>query len=182
MLDDLTTRSERSSQTGRWTPAVRIDGDGGCLDRLHGSDAVKEGSRMSGGAELLELDRRECLAALAGGVIGRVVFTDQAMPAVQPVNYVLDGEEILFRTANGSKLAAAVRHAVVGFQIDEFDPESRLGWTVLGVGEAYEVHDPGRLAELSGLLPDPWVAGHDAHVISIPLQLVSGRRLRPAPQ
>jgi hypothetical protein len=40
--------------------------------------------------------------------------------------YVLDREEILFRTANGSKLAAAVRHAVVGFQVDEFDPE--FGW------------------------------------------------------
>ena len=39
----------------------------------------------------------------------------------------LDDEEILFRTANGSKLAAAARHAVVGFQVDEFEPDPARG-------------------------------------------------------
>ena len=132
--------------------------------------------------ELVELSRQECLELLAAGPVGRVIFTDRAMPAAQPVNYLLDGEEIIFRTANGSKLAAATRHAVVGFQVDEIDPRARTGWSVLGVGEANEVVHPDRLAELADLLVDPWVENHDAHTISISLQVLTGRRLqRPAP-
>jgi uncharacterized protein len=132
---------------------------------------------MDVGGELVELTRQECLALLADGVVGRVIFTDRAMPAAQPVNYILDGEEIVFRTANGSKLAAAIRHAVVGFQVDDIDIRARTGWSVLGVGEAYEVVHPGRLTKLAQRQPDPWVADHDAHTISITLQIISGRRL-----
>jgi len=127
--------------------------------------------------KLVELSRQECLALLTAVPIGRVIFTDRAMPAAQPVNYLLDGEEIIFRTANGSKLAAAVRHAVVGFQVDEIDNRTQTGWSVLGVGEANEVVHPDRLTELTDLLADPWVDDHDAHTISISLQIVSGRRL-----
>jgi hypothetical protein len=134
-------------------------------------------------SELFELSKQECLALLAAVPVGRVIYTDRALPAAQPVNYLLDGEEIIFRTANGSKLAAATRHAVVGFQVDEIDPRTRTGWSVLGVGEAIEVVHPGRLAELDGLLPDTWVDDHDAHTISISLQIISGRRLeRSAPE
>jgi nitroimidazol reductase NimA-like FMN-containing flavoprotein (pyridoxamine 5'-phosphate oxidase superfamily) len=132
---------------------------------------------MASSVELTVLTRTDCLALLAGGVIGRVVFTAAALPSAEPVNYVLDGEEIIFRTANGSKLAGATRHAVVAFQIDEFDPGTRTGWSVLGVGQAYEILDPDRLAELAQRQPDPWAPGHDVHTISIPLRLLSGRRL-----
>jgi nitroimidazol reductase NimA-like FMN-containing flavoprotein (pyridoxamine 5'-phosphate oxidase superfamily) len=131
----------------------------------------------AGSGQLLELDRRQCLRLLATGSIGRVVFTESAMPAAQPVNYLLDDEEVVFRTHNGSKLAAASRHHVVAFQVDEIDVDSRSGWTVLGVGEAYEVVEPTRRAELAGRMPAPWAAGHDQHVISIPLQRLTGRQL-----
>jgi nitroimidazol reductase NimA-like FMN-containing flavoprotein (pyridoxamine 5'-phosphate oxidase superfamily) len=129
------------------------------------------------GGELVELTRHECLGLLAGGVIGRVICTDGALPTAQPVNFVLDGQEIIFRTANGSKLAAATRNAVVAFQLDQFDTATRKGWSVLGVGEAYEVIDPARLAELTDLQPDPWVRDHDAHTIAIPLGILTGRRV-----
>ena len=128
-------------------------------------------------AELIELDRAECLRLLAEAAIGRVVFTESALPAAQPVNYLLDDEEVVFRTANGSKLAAATRHHVVAFQVDRIDEAARTGWSVLGVGEAYEVVDPARLAELADRLPPPWVPGQGAHTISIPLQRLTGRRL-----
>jgi uncharacterized protein len=127
--------------------------------------------------ELHELERTECFRLLALGAVGRVAFTESALPGVQPVVYHLDGEEIVFRTKNGSKLAAATRHAVVGFEVDDFDLEARTGWSVLGVGEAYEIVDPARLTALAETHIDPWVRGHDAHTIAIPLQLVTGRLL-----
>src|SRR6478736_4121550 len=88
------------------------------------------------GAELKEIDRPACLELLASGQIGRVVYTEAAMPAAHPVNYLLDGEEVVFRTGEGAKLAAASRGFVVGFQADEIDVEQRSGWSVHGVGSA----------------------------------------------
>ncbi len=135
-------------------------------------------ARPGDAAEPVDLSRDECLQLLAGAVIGRIVVTDGALPAAHPVAYVLDGEEVVFRTAGGSKLAAAARHRVVAFEVDEIDVGARTGWSVLGVGEATEIVDPARLADLDGHLPDPWVPVAGAHVLSVSLQKLSGRRLR----
>jgi nitroimidazol reductase NimA-like FMN-containing flavoprotein (pyridoxamine 5'-phosphate oxidase superfamily) len=127
--------------------------------------------------ELTELDRAYCLGLLAGGVVGRVVFTDAALPAAHPVTYLLDGEEVVFRTAGGGRLAAATLHRIVAFQVDEIDLDARTGWSVLGVGEAYEVTDPNRLAQLAARVPPPWVRNRDCHTVALPLQRLTGRRL-----
>ena len=127
--------------------------------------------------ELTELHRADCLRRLAGGVIGRVVFTEAALPAAHPVTYLLDGEEIVFRTADGGKLAAATLRRVVGFQVDEIDLQARTGWSVLGVGEAYEVTDPRRLADLATRMPPPWTSHRRDHTVAIPLQRLTGRRV-----
>jgi hypothetical protein len=129
------------------------------------------------GAELVELDRGTSLRLLATSAIGRVIFTDGALPAAQPVTYLLDHEEIIFRTANGSKLAAATRNAIVAFEVDEIDSVNRSGWSVLGVGHAYEVTDPQRLADLADSTPRPWVPGPLPHTTAVPLQRLTGRQL-----
>lgn len=128
---------------------------------------------------MTEIDRAGCLELLASSQIGRVVYTEAALPAAHPVNYLLDDEEIVFRTSRGAKLTAATRGNVVGFQVDEIDVERRSGWSVLGVGEAYEIVDPVRLSELAGRLPSPWAPDRTAHCISIPLQRLTGRWLSP---
>jgi nitroimidazol reductase NimA-like FMN-containing flavoprotein (pyridoxamine 5'-phosphate oxidase superfamily) len=119
------------------------------------------------------------LRLLASAQIGRVIYTEAAMPAAHPVNYLLDAEEIVFRMGGGGKLAAAARGSVVGFQIDDVDVARRSGWSVLGVGEAYEILDPTRLAELADRLPVPWAPHRTGHCISIPLQRLTGRWLFP---
>jgi uncharacterized protein len=128
-------------------------------------------------AEFVELDHGECLRLLAGRVVGRVVFTDEALPAAQPVKYLLDGEEVVFRTGACSKLASATRNTVVAFQVDEIDADTHIGWSVLGVGEAYEVSEPGRLADLARRQPVPGNADPWPHAIAIPLQRLTGRKL-----
>ena len=134
---------------------------------------------MAGTSELTELDREECLRLLAGGIVGRVVFTEAALPAAHPVTYLLDGDEVVFRTAGGGKLAAATLHRIVAFQTDEIDSTGRTGWSVLGIGEAYEVTDPRRLAVLADRLPESWAASQGGHTVAIPLQRLTGRVLGP---
>jgi len=127
--------------------------------------------------QLMELNRSECLTLLATAPVGRIVFTEHALPAAQPVNFFLDDEEIIFRTRGGGKLAAAVHHAVVAFQADNIDPATRTGWSVCGVGEAYEIVDPARITELEAAAPPAWAPGPTTHLICIPLQHLSGRQL-----
>ncbi len=122
---------------------------------------------MARRADLVDLTRDGCLRLLGTATIGRVVFTEAAMPAVEPVAYVLDGAEVVFRVPPGGVLAAAALDAVVGFQVDSIDPTTCAGWSVLGIGTAHQILDPDRR-----LSP----AGRET-VISVPLERLSGRRL-----
>ncbi|OLT15501.1 hypothetical protein BJF78_01440 [Pseudonocardia sp. CNS-139] len=130
----------------------------------------------AGAAQLVELDRRACLRLLASRDVGRIVFTEAAMPAAHPVSYLLDGEEVVFRTGTG-RTFGAVRDAVVAFQTDEIDRAGRTGWSVLGVGHAYEVRDTHRLAALAGRVPEPWAPRRGEHTIAVPLRHLTGRRV-----
>jgi hypothetical protein len=83
----------------------------------------------------------------------------------------------VFCTANGGKLAAATLQRVVAFQVDEIDPEGRTGWSVLGVGQAYEVTDPRRLAELTDRMQAPWFDDPTRPYRRDPLKRLTGRVL-----
>jgi uncharacterized protein len=131
--------------------------------------------RDSGGLEVL--GRQECLALLGAAPIGRIVFTDRALPAVQPVSFVLSGGDIVIRTVPGSKLAAAARDAVVAFEVDDFDPVAGTGWSVVVTGQARVVSEAGELARLRALPLRVWASGERGHYLVITPELVSGRRI-----
>ncbi|MFI7423801.1 pyridoxamine 5'-phosphate oxidase family protein [Nonomuraea sp. NPDC049684] len=126
------------------------------------------------------LSEEECFLLLSSMPIGRIVFTDRALPAVQPVNFCLDGRSIVIRTATGSKLAAATRRAVVAFEADDFDAGRRTGWSVTAVGHAREVTDAAELARLAGLPLTTWAPGERDHYIVVEAEQISGRRIAPA--
>ena len=115
-----------------------------------------------------ELDRDQCLHLLATGGFGRVVGTDCALPAVHPVSFVLDGQEVIFQTTAGSTLAGAVGD-VVAFQADDFDHETGVGWTVTGIGKPY--------AALDSEQPGSIVLAPHLVLLAIPLWRLTGHRL-----
>lgn len=128
-----------------------------------------------------ELTREECLGLLPSVPVGRLVFTERALPAVVPVNFIVDRDRILVRTGATSSLAAAVRGAVVAFQVDDFDARARHGWSVTVTGRASELSDPLDLAQVAELPLVSWVGGRLDHVIAVPIELVNGRRVGGAP-
>lgn len=132
-------------------------------------------------AGLEVLDRVECLRLLRSVSVGRIVFTERALPAVQPVNFVVLDEAIWFRTGEGSKLAVAARGAIVAFQADEFDAELRSGWSVTALGQAEEVRDPELIRAVRRLPLRTWAPGQRDHLIRVGVHEVSGRRLPCAP-
>jgi len=143
---------------------------------------VAEAGDVTMDVALLEsLDRDECLTLLATVPVGRVAITDQAMPAILPVNFLVDGSDVIIRSVRGSKLAAATREAVVAFEADTFDPDERTGWSVLVVGVASHVTARAEIDRLSRLGLQPYLDGAASHYIRIPAAHISGRRLHPPP-
>ncbi|MBA9005244.1 pyridoxamine 5'-phosphate oxidase family protein [Thermomonospora cellulosilytica] len=124
------------------------------------------------------LGTEECLSLLAQAPIGRIVFTDRALPAIQLVNFVLDDGEVIIRTGEGSKLAAAARNAIVAFEADDYDPVTRTGWSVVLVGASRVVTNAAELARLRTLPLEPWAPGPRDDFIRIRAGLLSGRRIR----
>ncbi len=124
-----------------------------------------------------DLTPEECYALLPTVPIGRIVFTDHALPAIQPVNFVVDGPDVAFRTDDGSKLAVAVSRTVVAFEVDDFDPISRTGWSVVLVGRSYEVTDPLERDRILTTPLTPWAAGPKTHILKVVPRIVTGRRI-----
>lgn len=126
---------------------------------------------------LHELTRAECLALLPSVPVGRLVYTAQALPAIIPVTFCLLAGSIVFRTGPGTGLRATQEGVVVAFEADDVDPAGRAGWSVVVLGRAVEVTGPGWLRRVAELPLLPWAAGPRSHVVRIPLELVSGRRV-----
>jgi uncharacterized protein len=124
---------------------------------------------------LTYLSREECLDLLRRRRLGRVSVSIGALPAILPVTYTVWNDEIVFRTAPGTKLSAAVMGSVVGFEIDGSADDGTAGWSVLIVGHAIEVRDQVTLEQLRSLPLQPWAPGHRDNFVRIPITHVSGR-------
>ncbi len=128
-----------------------------------------------------ELTRADCVGLLASSTVGRVGVSMGALPAVLPVNFVVDDGEIVFRTVPGTELDLATACTVVAFEADDYDPETATGWSVLVRGVARAVVDEGELARLRALPLRCWGAdGEASRFVRIAMDLVSGGQI-PAP-
>lgn len=129
----------------------------------------------SAGLEIL--DPAECLRLLEQSQIGRIVFTEKALPAVRPVTYKMHNRAIVIATGGGSKLVYAAQRSVVAFEIDDISPELDQGWSVTTVGHAEIVTDPDELRELESLSLKPWSENGSRYFIRVSVEMVQGRRL-----
>jgi nitroimidazol reductase NimA-like FMN-containing flavoprotein (pyridoxamine 5'-phosphate oxidase superfamily) len=88
------------------------------------------------------------------------------------VNFVLDGDVVVFRTQEGTTLRMLEKNPI-SFEVDSIDPLHRTGWSVLVRGIAYEADE----WEIRHLDLEPWVSGRMAHWIRLVPAVVTGRRI-----
>ena len=124
------------------------------------------------------LPEEECRELLAGQKVGRVSVTSDALPVIAPVNYVLDGSTIVFRTRPDGMLANACDDAVIAFEIDELAPDGTGGWSVNVIGIASLLAPSEQVRALSlGLVS---AAGDDRdQFVRLRIGLINGRRITP---
>jgi len=128
------------------------------------------------GLAILPLE--DCLRLLGSVPVGRIGFQADGEVVVLPVNHVVHGHSVAFRTAAGSKLSAAEGQSQVVFEADDYDAGRRAGWSVLVNGYAQAVYDDAEIEVLDRLGLDSWADQADpAFWIRIRPESVSGRLL-----
>ena len=130
--------------------------------------------------QTVELTSGESWQRLASVSLGRIVFTQQALPAIRPVNHLVDQQTIIIRSHLG---AAIVAHAstpadgvVVCYEADDIDPDRHTGWSVTAIGTARLLTDPATISRYQQLL-HPWAGGQKDYVIAIQPQTITGIQL-----
>jgi nitroimidazol reductase NimA-like FMN-containing flavoprotein (pyridoxamine 5'-phosphate oxidase superfamily) len=128
---------------------------------------------------LQKLTRGECMELLRSKLhLGRVGYVIEGVPVILPVNFVVDGESVVFVTAKGSKLSWLSNHSRVAFEADRGRPLDESGWSVLVHGSAQEVTDEAELETLRQGPLHSWAVPAGEHWVRISLDEISGRRLR----
>lgn len=127
-------------------------------------------------AHVRDIGRTECVDLLRSQKVGRIAFTDDSGPDALPVNYSVDGEDILIATTGYSSIARAANGAMVAFEIDEIDEYTESGWSVVVRGRAH--HESAFQPQENP--PYPWAEGNRSYLIRIHPDVITGRRLVPA--
>jgi nitroimidazol reductase NimA-like FMN-containing flavoprotein (pyridoxamine 5'-phosphate oxidase superfamily) len=128
-------------------------------------------------AGLVRLGVLECQQLIAPGGVGRIVFISERGPVAFPVNYRLDEDDVVFRTAGDSDLVDRVGKDAASFEVDHIDGATRHGWSVLMTGSLRLVDDPDERARLDDLGIEPWAGGdRDVFLRLVPFEM-SGRRV-----
>lgn len=118
----------------------------------------------------------DCWDILSAHELGRIVTVMSCEPEIFPVNYVVDGGCILFRTGEGSKLFFLTANNRVAFQVDHWDEHE--GVSVIARGEAEILKQSADIAHAESLPLHSWVPTVKTTFVRIVVHTVTGRQFR----
>jgi len=124
------------------------------------------------------LDDATCWSLVEHSQVGRLAVSILDHPDVFPINHVVDHGSIVFRSAEGTKLAAAVLGRGVAFEVDGYDAASGEAWSVVIKGWAHEIEKLDEVLALEDLPLFPWNASPKHRWVRVEADEISGRRFR----
>ena len=132
------------------------------------------------------LDAVDCHQLMNSMRIGRLGYTRDALPAIAPVCFRVQGDQVIIPSPPGSPFLPGTRGAVVALEVDSFevdafddDDDARTGWSVTVIGPARTVTDAAEEATLDAL---PWprrAVWPQRRYISVAIGLIRGWRAVP---
>jgi len=124
------------------------------------------------------LSTEDCQRLLRAGTVGRVAVSTPGGPHIVPVNYVVSGDAVIFRTSPYSVLGSHARNSLLAFEVDHLEPGQEDSWSVVVRGRCEFIDDPRELdAQDDAKRPKAWVTGSRNLFLRLPLTEVSGRSL-----
>lgn len=121
-----------------------------------------------------------CWGYLDTAEVGRLATSADNQPQIFPVNYVVDGLSVVFRTAPGTKLDEMVRNSAVAFEADGWSEQG--GWSVVIRGTAEVITSPEELALCEKMPLRPWVPTVKKTWVRVQASSISGRTFAFGPE
>ncbi len=131
-------------------------------------------THVAPGTDVLSIS--ECWELLGGTSVGRLAIDIAGQPDIFPINFVVDGDSLVFRTGAGTKFAASALLHRVAFEIDGYEPRKRTAWSVVVKGRAHEIERMDEVFAADDLPLFPWAAHPKPNFVRITPTEVTGRR------
>jgi uncharacterized protein len=125
--------------------------------------------------QVTELSTDRCWELLRSVDVARLAVIVDGHPDIFPVNYVVDSGTVVFRTAAGTKLTAALA-GPVAVEADGYEQQSGEAWSVVLKGRAQQILDVDELHDSFDLPLFPWQPGRKGAFVRIEASSVTGRR------
>ncbi|MEV4996949.1 pyridoxamine 5'-phosphate oxidase family protein [Streptomyces niveus] len=146
---------------------------GAGVELLHGRADPPPGQTNSGAHQrLMRLTERECWDRLGTHGVKRLGLRRDTAPVIVPVNFLVDGRTVVYRTRPESIGAGTP----LALEADHLDEERMRGWSVLLTGTTEHITDPtttNTLTSRSG--SRPWAGGSRTLWIRLLPEEISGR-------
>ena len=119
-----------------------------------------------------QLSDDECWEMLREEEFGRLAFRLVDEIHIAPVNYAVDHDTLLFRTAGGNKLLSTAMGSEVAFEIDRYDEDHARSVVVRGSSRILPEDQEHRGENVS---LRPWVGTPKYNLVEIRPRVVTGR-------
>ncbi len=117
----------------------------------------------------------DCWERLAAEQFGRLAVSVGGRPDIFPVNNVVHYRRLIFRTAEGTKLAAVAINSAVAFEIDGYDETTNEAWSVVAFGQAKLIAHGSQAEALEDLPLFPWNTAPKHRLVQVEVYEVTGR-------
>lgn len=127
-------------------------------------------------AHLTDLTDAEIWTQLESCDLARIAWNTSSGPQILPVNFATHDGSVWLRTTAHSSMAEQVDESPVAIEVDEIDPTTHVGWSIVVRGRAEAIyHEDDVPAEVTSLRA--WAGGHRPLWIRVAATAVTGKRL-----
>lgn len=137
----------------------------------------REGDREILAGQEVMLSLVECMGLLRSVPVGRLVYTENALPAVRPMTFAAPAGEVVIPTGNDMWFDR-FGGGVLAFETGTIDPVTRTGWSVVAMGRSRLLSGAGGLPGFDDPGRSPWQHRCGDSYLVIDIEYVTGRHTR----
>lgn len=127
--------------------------------------------------DTLELDEAACWEFLGQRGLGRLALSAEDGVDIFPINYLVRGGRVYFRSAPGTKVIELTRDPRVAFEAD--DRTFLAKWSVVIRGRVHRMASDDDIRDSGVEWLTPWQRGDKHNYFEIRPERVTGRFIRP---
>lgn len=129
---------------------------------------------------IIPMTETEAWDFLAEHSFGRLALSVVGQPEIFPINFAVSDAQIVFRTAEGTKLMGVLMESRVAFEVDRVDADAASSVVAKGTARRLETQEEIDAVDISNL--HPWVPTLKYNLVAIDVTEISGRHFRFGPE